>query len=204
MWHGCQQKCIPSKFCLLSRSGKNLKMPWKFQGKLREFCFSKMWRPCGNDPPSRKRLKNQIFIATSPCIAKNGSLSPQSRTKINRTPGVWQSKDCFFPLYHFQCCSCVVENFKIHVDLQHWFGRWGERENGLTEQTRFCKNFEKYVRNRPDNFVQNCRREQAEKYRLTETYVWYFLLCFYDWCKYQFGYAKNQKTNNCLLVKTAV
>ena len=26
--------------------GKKFKMPWKSQGKLREFCFSKMWPPC--------------------------------------------------------------------------------------------------------------------------------------------------------------
>ena len=34
------------EFPLLSCSGKNFKMPWKSQGKLREFRFSKMWPPC--------------------------------------------------------------------------------------------------------------------------------------------------------------
>ena len=43
MGHDRQQKCISLNFPLLSCSGKNLKMTWKSQGKLREFSFSKMW-----------------------------------------------------------------------------------------------------------------------------------------------------------------
>ena len=46
MGHDRQQKCSPLNFPLLSCSGENLKMPWKCQGKLREFSFSKMWPPC--------------------------------------------------------------------------------------------------------------------------------------------------------------
>ena len=41
---------------LLSCSGKNFKMPWKSQGKLREFCFSKMW------PPLTKSLKAHFSL----------------------------------------------------------------------------------------------------------------------------------------------
>ena len=45
MGHDCQQKYILLNFSLLSCSGKKFKMPWKSQGKLREFSFSKMWPP---------------------------------------------------------------------------------------------------------------------------------------------------------------
>ena len=78
---------------------------------------------------------------------------------------IWQRKGCFFPLSPFQCSTYVVKNFDIHVDLQHWFGGWGERESGLTELTKFCKltldcenfkNSEKYIRKCPNNFVQDC------------------------------------------------
>ena len=46
IWHDHQQKCIPSNFPLLSCSGKNLKISWRSQEKLREFSFSKMGPPC--------------------------------------------------------------------------------------------------------------------------------------------------------------
>ena len=45
MKHDHQQKCTSLNFSLLSCSGKNFKISWKFQGKLREFIFSKMWSP---------------------------------------------------------------------------------------------------------------------------------------------------------------
>ena len=49
-----------------------------------------------------------------------------------------REKAVYSPFSPFQCCSCVAENFKIHVDLQHRLGEWGERESGHTELAKFC------------------------------------------------------------------
>ena len=39
-------KIFSSEFFISNCSGKNLKIPWKSQGKLSEFSFSKVWPPC--------------------------------------------------------------------------------------------------------------------------------------------------------------
>ena len=54
MWHNHQWKCIPANFSLSCFSGKNLKILWKSQGKLREFSFSKMWPPWTRIIPKRE------------------------------------------------------------------------------------------------------------------------------------------------------
>ena len=55
----------------------------------------------------------------------------------------------------------------------------GGRERGLTKLTKFCKltldceifkNFEKYIRKCPNNFVQNCLRQLVQKFYLWTSY----------------------------------
>ena len=59
---------------------------------------------------------------------------------------VYYRGSVFFPLSQiaFQCCSYVVENCKIHVDLRHRFSGCvsvggGGGGYGFTELTKFCK-----------------------------------------------------------------
>ena len=73
-------------------------------GDLREKSFKIAWWPKGffvqpaeAEPVTREQL--------------------QSQTKLNRTPCRMSEKRLFLP--PFQCCSCVVNDFDIHVDLQH-------------------------------------------------------------------------------------
>ena len=42
------------------------------------------------------------------------------------------------PFPPFQCCSYVVKNFDIHVDLQHWFGDGGRMKLALPNWESFA------------------------------------------------------------------
>ena len=55
---------------LLSCSGKNFEMPWKSQGKLREFSFSKIWPPFYSTWSNFHKMKFMylIFLASGSFI----------------------------------------------------------------------------------------------------------------------------------------